>query len=202
VRITPKLYVTSRDQWRTWLEKNHDAKKEVWLIYYKKHTAKPTLSYDEAVEEALCFGWIDSVIQRIDDQMYARKFTPRKNKSKWSELNIKRARKMIREGRMTEAELVRFGEIEGKNKSGPKAEPSKNKLVIPLDLKEALSTNAKAWDNFNNFAPSYKKLYVRWIKDAKREETRKKRIKQTIRWAAQNKKPGINMKRNCLPMTQ
>ena len=194
MRMTQELYVTSRDQWRTWLERNHDAKKEVWLIYYKKHTGKPTIPYADAVEEALCFGWIDSTIQRIDDKKYARKFTPRKDKSKWSELNIKRARRMIRQGKMTKAELAKFKEAEKRNKSGPKAEPSKKKLVIPLDLKEALSTNAKASDNFNNFAPSYKRLYVRWIRDAKRKETREKRIKQTVRWAAQNKKPSMNMK--------
>ena len=194
MRMTEKLYVTNRDDWRTWLERNHDAKKEVWLIYYKKHTGKPTIPYADAVEEALCFGWVDSTIQRIDDEKYARKFTPRKNKSKWSELNIKRARKMIRQGRMTKAELAKFKEAQKRNKSGPKAEPSKNKLVIPPDLKKALSTNAKVWDNFDSFAPSYKKLYIRRITYAKKKETREKRIKQTISWAAQNKKPSMNMK--------
>lgn len=194
MRMTEKLYVTNTDDWRTWLERHHDAKKDVWLIYYKKHTGKPTIPYGDAVEEALCFGWIDSTIQRIDEEKYARKFTPRKNKSKWSELNIKRARKMIREGRMIEAELVKFGEIEKKNKSGLKTEPSKKKLVIPPDLKKALATDKKALENFDKFAPSYKKLYVRWIQDAKRKETREKRIKRTVRWAAQNKKPSMNMK--------
>lgn len=194
MRITDKLYVTNRDQWRTWLERNHEAKKEVWLIYYKKHTGKPTIPYADAVEEALCFGWIDSTVQRIDDQRYARKFTPRKNKSKWSELNIKRARKMIREGRMTEGQLETFKEVEKKNKSVLKTGPSKKKLVIPSDLNKALSTDKKALENFNGFAPGYKKLYVRWIKDAKRKETRERRIKQTVRWAAQNRKPSMNMK--------
>ncbi len=194
MRMPEKLYVTNRDHWRLWLETNHDAKKEVWLIYYKKHTGKPTIPYADAVEEALCFGWIDSTIQRIDDQKYARKFTPRKNKSKWSELNIRRARKMIREGRMTEAERVKFEEMENKSRSGRKAKPLKKRLFIPPDLKQALSTNAKARENFDNFAPGYKKLYVRWIADAKRRQTREKRINQTVKRASQNKKPDINMK--------
>ncbi len=194
MRMTEKLHFTDRNDWRTWLEKNHETKKEVWLVYYKKHTEKPTIPYEDAVEEALCFGWIDSTIQRIDDEKYARKFTPRKSKSKWSELNIKRARKMIREGRMTKVELAKFKEVEKRNRSSRRAEPSKKKLVIPPDLRKALSTNKKALENFNNFAPGYKKLYVRRIKDAKREETREERIKQTIRWAAQNKKPSMNTK--------
>ncbi len=194
VRITEKLYVTNRDEWRLWLERNREAKTEVWLIYYKKHTRKPTIPYDDAVEEALCFGWIDSTIQRIDDERYARKFTPRKDKSTWSELNLKRARKMIRKGRMTQAELAKFKEVDKKNRSGRKAESSKKKLVIPPDLKKALATDKKAGENFDNFAPSYKRLYARWIENAKRKETRGKRIKQTVKWATQNKKPSINMK--------
>jgi uncharacterized protein YdeI (YjbR/CyaY-like superfamily) len=191
VRITEKLYVTNRDDWRSWLQKNYDAKKEVWLIYYKKHTGKPRIPYDDAVEEAMCFGWIDSTVQRIDDEKYAQKFTPRNAKSKWSELNIQRAKKMIREGRMTKAGLTKFKETKTQNKSGLKATPSKKKLFIPSDLKKVLVTNKKAWDNFNKFAPSYKKLYIRWIKDAKKRETRERRIKQTVKWSAQNKKPGM-----------
>ncbi len=191
VRITEKLYVTDRDDWHLWLQKNHDTKKEVWLIYYKKHTGKPRIPYDEAVEEALCFGWIDSTVQRVDDEKYAQKFTPRNAKSKWSESNIKRARKMIGEERMTKAGLTKFKKIENQNKREQKVKLSKKKLVIPPDLKKVLVTNKDAWDNFNDFAPGYKKLYIRWITDAKKKETRERRIKQTVKWAAQNKKPGM-----------
>jgi len=191
MKMTEKLYVTNRDDWRAWLEENHNTKKEVWLIYYKKHTGKPRIPYADAVEEALCFGWIDSIVKRIDDEKYAQKFTPRKDKSNWSELNMKRARKMIRKGRMTKAGLAKFKEIEKNIKERLKTKPSKKKLIIPSDLKKELMKNKKAWDNFNNFAPSYKRLYIRWITDAKRKETREKRIKQTIIWSAQNKKPGM-----------
>lgn len=186
-KITEKLYV-NREDWRAWLEKNHDTEKEVWLIYYKKHTGKPRISYGDAVEEALCYGWIDSIVKRIDDERFAQKFTPRKNKSKWSELNIKRARKMIKQGRMAKAGLAKFKEIEKNDKRVLKAKPSKEELVIPSDLKEALKANKRAWENFNNFAPSYKRLYIRWIMDAKRKETRERRIKRTVKYAEENKK--------------
>jgi len=190
VKITEKLHVTNRDDWRAWLKKNHETKKEVWLIHYKKHTGRPGIPYDDAVEEALCFGWIDSTIRRLDDEKFARKFTPRRGKSNWSELNKKRARKMIRQGKMTKIGLTKFKEIEN-NKKGSKAKPSEKRLTVPPDLRKALATNKNAWENFNKFAPGYRRLYVGWITDAKRRETREKRIKQTVRWAAQNKKPGM-----------
>ena len=188
MKATKILYVTNRDDWRAWLEKNHQTAKEVWLIYYKRHTARSTIPYDDAVEEAMCFGWIDSIIKRIDDERYARKFTPRKAKSTWSQLNIRRARKMIEEGKMTRAGLKLFREI---NKRGLKPEPRKKRSVLPSDLKQALANNKKAWENFENFAPGYRRLYVGWIMAAKRSETREKRIKQTVKWAAENKKPGM-----------
>jgi uncharacterized protein YdeI (YjbR/CyaY-like superfamily) len=102
---TEELHMTSRGNWRSWLEKNCHIRKEAWLIFYKKYTSKPNVTYDEAVEEALCFGWIDSTIKRIDDEKFARKFTPRKPNSKWSESNKKRAEKMITRRRMTKAGL-------------------------------------------------------------------------------------------------
>lgn len=189
VEITEKLYVTNRDEWRAWLEKNHNTKKEIWLIYYKKHTRKPTIAYDDAVEEALCFGWIDSIVKRIDDEKFTRKFTPRKDKSKWSESNKRRARKMIREGRMTKVGLALFKEP--KKKKGSKVEVVKEKFIVPPDLKKALAKNKRALENFNNFAHGYKKLYILWILDAKKKETREKRIRQAIKLLAQNKKLGL-----------
>jgi uncharacterized protein YdeI (YjbR/CyaY-like superfamily) len=106
--MTEELYVANRDDWRAWLKENHDARKEVWLIYYKKQTGKPSISYDDSVEEALCFGWVDSIIKKIDDEKFARKFTPRTGKSTWSEANKKRVEKMIREGKMTETGLAKI----------------------------------------------------------------------------------------------
>src|SRR5918992_6386370 len=103
MKISKKLYVTNRDEWRAWLEKNHATEREVWLIYYKKHTGKPRIPYDDAVEEALCFGWIDSIVKTLDGDRYMQKFTPRTNVGKWSRLNLERVKKLLHEGRMTEA---------------------------------------------------------------------------------------------------
>lgn len=190
MKIAEKLYVTNRVDWRQWLRKNYDTKKEVWLIYYKKHTGKPRIPYNDAVEEALCFGWIDSIVQKIDDEKFAQKFTPRKGKSKWSEANKKRTRKMIKEGKMTEAGLAKIKEA----KNGGewfKTAPARKELVIPPYITEALATNKKALDNFNNLANSYKRQLVGWISSAKREETRKRRLTEAIRLLEQNKKLGM-----------
>jgi len=190
MKIAERLYVTDRDDWRAWLRNNHDTKKEVWLIYHKKYTGKPRIPYDDAVEEALCFGWIDSIVQKIDDEKFAQKFTPRKGKSKWSEVNKKRARKMIKEGKMTEAGLLKIREAKN---SGEwfKTASVRRELVTPSDLKKALATNRKARDNFNNLANTYRRHFIGWITSAKREETRKRRLTQAIRLLEQNKKLGM-----------
>lgn len=191
VKQDKTLYVVNRDDWRAWLKKSHATQNEVWLIYYKKHTGKPRIPYDDAVEEALCYGWIDSTVRRLDDERYAQKFTPRNEKSNWSELNRKRARKMIKAGRMTQAGLAKFKQAGKREHEVAKEKPSRKRLVIPPDLKKALSANKKALENFNNFAPSYQRLYIGWITAAKRPETREKRISQTVKWSAENKKPGM-----------
>ena len=190
MKITEKLHVTNRDDWRAWLRKNYDTKKEVWLIYYKRHTGKPRIPYDGAVEEALCFGWIDNLVKKIDDEKFAQKFTPRKGKSKWSEANKKRARKMIKEGKMTKAGLAKIREAKS-NGEWFKTAPVKKELVIPAYIKKAFATNEKALDNLNNLANGYKRQLVGWITGAKREETRKRRLTEAIRLLEQNKKLGM-----------
>src|SRR5688572_6378674 len=133
------LYVTSREEWRAWLTKHYQTESEIWLIYYKKHTGKPRISYDDAVEEALCFGWVDSIVKKIDDEAFAQKFTPRRDTSKWSEINIKRVRKLIREGRMTEAGRAKIDHaILSKERQ---AKQSKGNLDIPRFLKQGLTAN-------------------------------------------------------------
>jgi len=183
------LYVTNRDEWRSWLEKNHDKEKGIWLIYYKKHTNAPTIPYEDAVEEALCFGWIDSIVKRIDTEKYMQKYTPRKNKSNWSESNKTRVERLMEQGLMTESGLDKIREAKG-NGSWHRLE-SVDKLVLPPDLEKALTSNKRALENFNNFAPSSKRQYIWWVMSAKREVTRKKRIREVTRLAAQNKKPGM-----------
>ena len=190
MKMFKTLHVTNVEDWRQWLEKNHDKENEVWLIFYKKHTGKPGVPYDDAVEEALCFGWIDSIIKRIDDEKFSRKFTPRKPDSKWSELNKKRVKKMIQQGRMTKAgqALIDAAKESGKSEqviSHPQDFP------IPPGVIKAISANKKAWENFNNLAPSYKKQYIGWITTAKKEETRQRRLKEAVQLLAQGKKLGL-----------
>ena len=185
MEIRKKLYVTSREEWRAWLAKHYQSETEVWLIYYKKHTGQPRISYDHAVEEALCFGWVDSIVKKIDDEKFAQKFTPRRDHTKWSALNKRRLRKLIREGRMTEAglakvDLVILGEE-------TQAIQSKGDLDIPRFVKQGLMANAKAWENFRSLAPSRRRAYIRMIMDTKKEETRERRLREAVSLLEQSK---------------
>jgi len=181
-----RTYAKNRKQWRSWLHENHKSEKGIWLIYYKKHTKQISISYTEAVEEAICFGWIDGQIKKIDDDKYMQRFTPRKHKSLWSEINIKRAKKMIELGYMTECGLKA---LEEGTKTKERIPSSKN-FSVPPYLKTALSKNKKAWNNFQNFSPSAQLAYVYWVTSAKKEETRQIRIKKTIERLLMKKKFG------------
>ena len=178
---------TTRAAWRSWLAAHHDRETEIWLVYNKRHTGEPRVEYDDAVEEALCFGWIDSIVRTIDEDRYAQKFTPRKAKSKWSELNRRRFAKMVAEGKMTAAGLAK-SPPEDEGGAGAKL-PEDNS--VPGYIEAALRANVTAWTNFSNLAPSYRRLYVRWIEDAKREETRRKRLAEAVSLLEQNKKLGL-----------
>jgi len=182
-----QLYVPSREEWRRWLEKNHSAKKEVWLIYYKAHTGKPSIPYDDSVEEALCFGWIDGVIKKLDDEKFGRRFMPRRKNSRWSESNKKRGERMIREGRMTEAGMALIREAK-QSGEWSRAPVEKRELDIPPFFKEALAKNKKASDYFNTLASTHKRHFVGWVSNAKREETRIKRLAEALSYLEQNKK--------------
>src|SRR5438132_2417258 len=146
--ISKTLYVTTSAEWRAWLAKHYESETEVWLIYYKKHTGQPRIPYEHAVEEALCFGWIDSLVKRIDDEKFAQKFTPRRDFTRWSVLNLRRMRKLMREGRMTETGLAKIEATLLKQE--PPAKPSKGQLVIPRFVKQALMANRKAWQCFQS----------------------------------------------------
>jgi uncharacterized protein YdeI (YjbR/CyaY-like superfamily) len=189
--MTPSrpLYVKDRKSWHAWLAKNHAKQKELWLVFYKKHTGKPTISYEDAVQEALCFGWIDSTVRKIDEERYMQLFTPRKTGSNWSDLNKRRVKKLIDQGLMTEAGLRR---IEEAKKDGSwKNLDAVEKLKVPPDLLKALSANGKAKKNFEGLSPSRKKQFLYWIASAKTEVTRKKRIAETVRLVAENGMPGM-----------
>ena len=174
-----QLYVTDRDQWCDWLSEHHDAETGIWLVFYKKATCKPTLQYEAAVEEALCFGWIDSIIKKIDGEKYVRKFTPRKDKSDWSALNRKRVGKMIRAGRMTSAGLAKIKAAK-KNGSWNQDGKTPRSLETPGEFAEALAGNNEAREHFDKLAPTYRRHFIGWIAAAKRPETKKRRIDESI----------------------
>ena len=189
MKITKTLYVTNRADWRQWLQAHHQSETEVWLIYYKKHSGQARIPYDDAVEEALCFGWIDSVIQRIDDEKYAQKYSPRRPGSQWSALNIGRMHKMIEAGMMTEAGLAK---IDPALIGAPaKSRKRQLELAVPPFMQQALMASPQAWENFCNLAPSYRRQYIGWISAAKREETRQKRLQEAIALLERNEKLGM-----------
>jgi uncharacterized protein YdeI (YjbR/CyaY-like superfamily) len=184
------LYVPDREKWRAWLAKHHTTEKEVWLVYYKQHTGKPRVSYDDAVEEALCFGWIDSLVKTLDADRYIQKFTPRVNAGKWSQLNLERVKKLLREGRMTEAGRAKLpSDLETPTSVAPK----RFSLDSPLpDLfASALHSNPDTAENFGKLAPSYQRKYVGWVMTAKKEETRRRRLAEAIRLLERNEKLGL-----------
>jgi uncharacterized protein YdeI (YjbR/CyaY-like superfamily) len=185
-----ELYVKNREEWREWLEKNHTTAQGIWLIYYKKPSGKQRIPYNDAVEEALCFGWIDSKIKRINDDYYIQWFTPRRPGSSWSELNIDRVQKMIKEGRMTRAGLAVYEEVSSKpvliKEMNQKAE-----TIVPNDLMNALKRNAVAFINFEKLPPSSRRLYVLWLNDAKRPETRRARIEKIVDRSEKNLRAGM-----------
>ena len=183
-------YASGRKEWRSWLIENHAKAEEVWLIYYKKHTGKPTIAYTDSVEEALCFGWIDGLKKSIDSEKYTYRFTPRKRGSKWSPLNIKLAKKMIEEGKMTEAGLAAFNQRVSYDEELLKAINAKEIPLTP-EIENGLKANKQAWNNFNNLAPSYRKQYVGWLRSAKKPETREKRLKEAIKLLTRNEKLGM-----------
>jgi uncharacterized protein YdeI (YjbR/CyaY-like superfamily) len=185
---------TDRNTWRTWLTTNQASEREVWVVFQKKHTGVSCMSYEDSVEEALCFGWIDSIIKRLDENTFARKFTPRLDTTNWSELNKQRVAKCIKEGRMTEIGLAKVSYPDpGIYKGGkPRAAGLLPKTAsLPGFLAKALQAHDKAWKSFNAMPPSHQRNYILWITMAKRAETREKRLKEAIQLLKQNKRLGL-----------
>jgi uncharacterized protein YdeI (YjbR/CyaY-like superfamily) len=185
-----ELYVKTREEWRKWLEENHTTVHGIWLIYYKKTSGKPRIPYDEAVEEALCFGWIDGKIKRVNEDYYIQWFSPRRPVSRWSELNMSKVRNLIKEGRMAPAGLLAYEAAIKKPSLIYNTKKDEN-MIIPDDLLIALKYNDTSYNNFMNFPPSSRRLYVFWLNDAKRDETRKARIVKIVDRSEKNIKPGF-----------
>jgi uncharacterized protein YdeI (YjbR/CyaY-like superfamily) len=180
MEIGRTLYITNRKAWRAWLTKNHAREKEIWLIYYKKHTGKPRIPYDDAVEEALCYGWIDSIIKRVDDERTAQRFSPRRPKSFLSETNKERVRRLIKARKMT-----RFGLEKIRSHLD-------QKFVAGKDIMAALQNDAITWKNFQTFPESYQRIRIGWI-DASRHRSAifQQRLRYFLKMTAQNRKFGM-----------
>ena len=183
--------VKNRAEWRAWLTANYDKEVEVWLIYYKKKTGKTSVEYGASVEEALCYGWVDSIIKKLDDTKYARKFTPRKESSKWSPSNKKRVEQLIREGLMTEHGLEKVEAAKRAGNWDNLVQKPKLTFEMPPEFAEALRKDKRAQETFNKLAPTYQKQYLGWIEVAKRPDTKAKRINESIRLLAEGKKLGL-----------
>lgn len=179
------IRMRSRALWRKWLERHHARKTEVWLTYYKAHTGKPTVSYVEAVEEALCFGWIDGQAQRIDDASWTQRFTPRRKGSVWSNVNLRRFARLTAEGLVADA-----GRAAGPTRDTRVAEAFWERPdVTPPEVTAALKASALAWKHFQALPPYKRKLYVTWLMSAKRPETRAKRTAAAIDMLERNEHP-------------
>jgi len=177
------LEVRNRQQWRTWLGKHQASSPGVWLVFYKDHAEVKSVPYEDSVREALCFGWIDSLIKRLDDDRYARKFTPRQPASKWSAINRKRWRDLKAAGLLTAAGLAA---APTDSTYTPQAIPD-----LPSYIANALKGNPKAWSFFQELAPTYRRHFVGWIHTAKRPDTREKRMRESIALLAAGKKLGL-----------
>jgi len=183
----PQYYARDRKEWRIWLENNAATSPGVWLIYYKQQSGQPRVSYDEAVEKALCFGWIDSRPNAIDAERYMQLFSPRKAKSPWSKTNKIRVEKLIEQGLMTEAG---FKAIEAAKQNGFwNIYDAIEAQEMAADFAQALAANTTARQNFEAFSDSSKKQILWYIESAKRPETRLKRIEQVVEAAEQNTNP-------------
>ncbi len=175
----------SRSLWRRWLERHHASRTEVWLAYYKAHTGKPSVAYAEAVEEALCFGWIDGQVRRIDDESWMQRFTPRRPGSAWSKVNLRRFARLTEEQRVTDA-----GRAAGPTRNTRVAETFWDRPdVTPPDVAAALRASKKAWKHFLALPPYKRKLYVTWLASARRPDTKAKRAAQAIDMLERNEHP-------------
>jgi uncharacterized protein YdeI (YjbR/CyaY-like superfamily) len=182
------LDARTRAQWHAWLEKHHASTAEIWLVFHKRHTAKPAIDYEAAVEEALCFGWVDSLVRRLDAERYARKFTPRKPDSRWSDSNRRRYASLEKRGLLMEAGRAN-------SPSGKRAYALRQRRALdaplPRYIERSLQADRAAWRFFKTLAPSYRRAYVGWIDAAKREETRERRLREAVARLAKGEKLGL-----------
>lgn len=180
MEITKTLYVYKREDWRDWLKKHYKTEPEIWLKFYKKDSGKPRISYNDAVEEALCFGWIDSIVKSVDKESFVQRFSPRKTKTPYSQTNKERLKKLIAEKRVIKEVLVTIKDL------------PIEKFEIPADILSAIKINSGAWRNFQKFPDQYKRIRVGFI-DASRKRPAefKKRLNYFIKMTEKNKQFGF-----------
>lgn len=194
MEIKKTLYVTKRKDWRKWLIKNHKKEKEIWLIYYRKATGKPRIPYDDAVLEALCYGWIDSIVKKIDEKSFAQRFSPRRKNSILSQMNKERVRELIKDKKITRAGLKALTHV-----FDPKTDQLE-KFEIPSDIARALKKNQKAWKYFKKMPPVYQRIRIAYIENQKQRgvDFYKKSLAYFIKMTAQNKQIGFVKERKNL----
>ena len=174
------LYVANRTEWRDWLKKHYKSEKEVWLVYYKKHTGKPRIAYNDAVEEALCFGWIDSTVKRIDEDRFAQRFSLRNPKTPYSQANKERLGELVKQGKVVDEVLATLGDLVG------------DQFEIPPDILDAIRANKEAWKNFQGLSQPYIRIRIAFIDGARnRPQEFKKRLRYFIEMTEKNKQFGF-----------
>jgi uncharacterized protein YdeI (YjbR/CyaY-like superfamily) len=178
--ITQTLYVTSRRDWRNWLKRNYKTQKEIWLVYPRKATGKPRIEYNDAVEEALCFGWIDSIQKKLDEDHTVQRFSPRKPKAKYSQANIERLRYLVEKNKVIKEVAETLNDV------------LNDEFIIADDILKAIKANKKVWKNFLSFSDSYVRIRVAFIEGArKRPEEFQKRLRYFIEMTEKNKMFGF-----------
>ena len=174
------LYIADRKKWRAWLRQHYKTEKEIWLVYYKKGSGKPRIEYNDAVEEALCFGWIDSTVRSIDEKRFAQRFSPRKPNTKYSPANKERLRFLLRKKKVIKEVRETLGDL------------SEETFSIPKDILAEIKSNKEAWKHFREFSDAYKRIRIGFIEGArKRPAEFNKRLAYFIKMTEQNKQFGF-----------
>lgn len=182
MEIGKTLYVTSREAWRAWLAEHYQSEAEIWLVYYRKESGKPRIPYNTAVEEALCFGWIDSIIKKLDEPRSAQRFSPRRARSNYSQTNIERLRRLVGQGKVMPEVQVGLGDL------------LEREFEYPADIMAALQSNGIAWQNFQTYSGSYRRIRVAYVEAARdRPGEFEKRLANLVKKSEQDKQFGFGI---------
>ncbi len=180
MKIGQTLYVTDRKDWRKWLRQHYKTEKEIWLVYYKKQSGRPRIEYNDAVEEALCFGWIDSIVRKLDEERFAQRFSPRKPGSKYSPANKERLKNLLKKKKVIKEVEETLGDL------------LEEEFTVPEDILAEIRANEKAWQNFQKFSEAYKRIRIGFIDGARNRPAEfQKRLAYFIWMTEQNKQFGF-----------